>query len=99
MLIVYLLPGSNSLNLAMDNTVLFNLVTLVFLSADVGVTVRPFGVLMNSVMGRGRGTGTCSVRDFLYGTNSMTKCVFPFLFAFLNVGGMTRRNIIPSSMV
>lgn len=80
MLIVYLLPGTKDFNVTMDATVVFKLMSLVFLSASVGVTVRPFGVVINSVIGRGRGKLTCSVRDFLYGTNDLIKCLFPFVF-------------------
>lgn len=78
---------------------MFNLVSLVFLSASVGVTVRPFGVVINSVIGRGRGKLTCSVRDFLYGTNDLTKCLFPFVFTTVNVDGVTPGNVVPSSIV
>lgn len=98
-IVMCLLPNAGSFGMALSTTMIFGLISLMFLDTSINMAMQPFKMLVGDFVNEKQKTLAYSIQSFLCNAGSVVGFVFPFFFTFLGISNVAPQGVIPDSVI
>lgn len=98
-LVMCLLPNAGSFGMAVSATMVFGLVTLMFLDTSINMAMQPFKMLVGDMVNEKQKALAYSIQSFLCNAGSLVGYVFPFFFTALGIVNTAPSGVVPDSVI
>ncbi|MCF0199397.1 MAG: SLC45 family MFS transporter [Bacteroidaceae bacterium] len=104
--VMAMLPNAGSLDLTTQvvlwgftGTMLFGLLSLMFLDTSLNMAMQPFKMLVGDMVNEEQKTKAYSLQSFLCNAGSVVGFLFPYILTYLGVQNEAPKGVVPNSVI